>query len=119
MYIYNSLHNSDRYLATCEQASTRTDSKSLANSGPFFLLFWITSLARYRKVSFLLVFATGQGKYIYIFLLLITVTAQSYTLHGDVFVVIGTNMFAQLQCTPPPISSILKASSLFTSGRNE
>lgn len=41
------------YLATWEQASTRTDSKSLVNSGPFFLLFWMTSLARYRKVSFL------------------------------------------------------------------
>lgn len=45
------------YLATCEQASTRTDSKSLVNSGPFFLLFWMTSLARYRNVSFLLLLA--------------------------------------------------------------
>lgn len=45
------------YLATCEQASTRTPSKSLVNSGPFFLLFWITSLARYRNVNFLLLLA--------------------------------------------------------------
>lgn len=49
------------YLATCEQASTRTDSKSLVNSGPFFLLFWMTSLARYRKVSFLVLLA-GRHK---------------------------------------------------------
>lgn len=48
------------YLATCEQASTRTDSKSLVNSGPFFLLFWMTSLARYRNVSFLLLLAETQ-----------------------------------------------------------
>lgn len=50
------------YLATCEQASMRTDSKSLVNSGPFFLLFWMTSLARYRNVSFLLLLAAGQIK---------------------------------------------------------
>lgn len=50
------------YLATWEKASTRTDSNSLVNSGPFLLLFWMTSFAKYRKVSFLLDFAGKQKK---------------------------------------------------------
>lgn len=60
------------HLATCENASTSTDSNSFVNSGPFFLLFWMTSFAKYKKVSFLLDLA-GKGKgnkyrYIYIYI---------------------------------------------------
>lgn len=50
------------YLATWEKASTRTDSNSLVNSGPFLLLFWMTSLAKYRKVSFLFDLAGKKRK---------------------------------------------------------
>lgn len=38
-------------LYTCLNASTMTGAKSWVNSGPFLLLFWMTSLAKYRKVS--------------------------------------------------------------------
>jgi len=38
---------SDAYLYPVDKASPNTEPKSLANSGPFFLLFCITSLARY------------------------------------------------------------------------
>lgn len=57
-----SWRNTATYLATWENASTRTDSNSLVNSGPFLLLFWMTSFAKYRKVSFLLDFAEKGEK---------------------------------------------------------
>lgn len=39
------------HLETCLKASTMTGEKSCVNSGPFLLLFCMTSFARYRKVS--------------------------------------------------------------------
>lgn len=39
-------------VAKCLKTLGRRWKNSLWYSGPFFLLFWITSLARYRKVSF-------------------------------------------------------------------
>lgn len=53
-------HNSVLYLETCLKASTITGAKSFVNSGPFLLLFCMTSLAKYRNVSFLFGFANEK-----------------------------------------------------------
>lgn len=53
-------HDILQYLETCLKASTITGAKSFVNSGPFLLLFCMTSLAKYRKVSFLFGFANER-----------------------------------------------------------